>query len=99
MGVMYENGWAVKQDYAAAAKWYRKAAARGYGGAQNHLALLYAQGLGVSKDLVEAEKWFELGETHGDHLGPDVRAQVSRDLTPDQLAEAKKRVAAFVPRD
>jgi TPR repeat protein len=96
---MYENGWAVKQDYTEAARWYRKAAERGYGGAQNHLALLYAQGLGVPKDLVEAEKWFELGETHGDHLGPEIRANVSKDLTPAQLAEARSRVAAFVPKE
>jgi len=96
---MYENGWAIKQNYVEAARWYRKAAERGYGGAQNHLALMYAQAWGVPKDLVEAEKWFELGETHGDHLGPDIRAQVTKEISPEQLAEAKKRVAAFAPKD
>ncbi len=44
---MYENGRGVAQDYAEAARWYRKAAEQGDAGAQHNLGLLYAKGVGV----------------------------------------------------
>ena len=34
LGIMYEQGWGVTQDDAAAVKWYRKAAEQGYASAQ-----------------------------------------------------------------
>ena len=30
LGIMYDNGFGVPQDYAEALKWYRKAAEQGY---------------------------------------------------------------------
>ena len=75
MGVLAKNGWAVKQDYAEDRQnGIAKAAERGYGGAQNHLALLYAREDRAfpRTSSKPKEMWFELGETHGDHLGPDI---------------------------
>lgn len=37
LGVMYEKGQGVRQDYAEAVKWYRKAGEQGYAGAQTNL--------------------------------------------------------------
>jgi len=88
----------VTQDFAEAAKWYRLAADRDYGGAQNNLALLYALGHGVPKDVVEAYKWFALSEKHSDTNGADIRAAMIKEMTPDKIAEAEKRVKEFVPQ-
>ena len=50
LGVMYEHGEGVRQDYAEAVRWYRKAAEQGYAEAQNNLGLMYDQGQGVRQD-------------------------------------------------
>jgi uncharacterized protein len=44
LGVAYEFGEGVTQDYAEAAKWFRKAAAQGHEYALFNLASLYAKG-------------------------------------------------------
>lgn len=48
----------VSQDYAKAAKYYRKAAELGDGDAQMRLGYCYTAGKGVEKDYTEAVKWF-----------------------------------------
>jgi TPR repeat protein len=54
---MYACGRGVHQDYAEAAKWYRKAAEQGNVSAQTQLANLYASGQGVAQSDSEAQKW------------------------------------------
>ena len=49
-------GNGVTQDYAEAVKWYRLAAAQGYGQAQFSLGRMYANGQGVTKNLNEAQR-------------------------------------------
>ena len=41
LGVMYDHGQGVKQDYLEAAKWYRKAAEQGHRDAQFYLGVMY----------------------------------------------------------
>ena len=60
LGVMYDDGKGVSQDYVEAAKWYRLAAEADDAKAQNNLGEMYAEGKGVSQDYAEAEKWFRL---------------------------------------
>jgi hypothetical protein len=50
-------GHGVPQDYAEAAKWYRKAAERGHADAQNELGHAYYNGEGVPRDYAEGAKW------------------------------------------
>ena len=47
LGVMYERGRGVPQDYKTAAKWYRRAAEQGDALAQQSLGVMYGQGQGV----------------------------------------------------
>ena len=54
LGVMYENGHGVPQDYAQAVAWYRKAADQGNAHAQNNLARMYENGWGVPQDYAQA---------------------------------------------
>ena len=58
LGVLYNDGRGVQQDYAAAALWYRKAADQGHAGAQCNLAILYNHGTGFAQDHAEAIMWF-----------------------------------------
>jgi TPR repeat protein len=57
LGLMYGKGWGVPQDYAEAAKWYRRAAEQGYAKAQYNLGVMYYNGEGVPQDYAEAVKW------------------------------------------
>src|SRR5215467_199016 len=47
LGVFYENGFGVQQDYAKAREWYEKAADRGDVVAMTNLGVLYENGQGV----------------------------------------------------
>ena len=47
----------MRQDYAEAVKWYRKAAEQGEANAQSNLGVMYYNGHGVRQDYAEAVKW------------------------------------------
>ncbi len=57
LGVLYENGSGVAQDFKAAAAWYAKAAAQGFSNAQFNLGLLHESGMGVAQDFKTAAAW------------------------------------------
>ncbi|MFP6773362.1 MAG: tetratricopeptide repeat protein [Alphaproteobacteria bacterium] len=90
VGMMYDIGHDVAQDYAEAFRWYHKAAEQGHVGAQYNLGAAYYLGYGVPQDYVEAHKWFSIANVTGLE-----RAIVNRDImtklmTPDQIAEAQE---------
>ena len=58
LGLMYDNGYGVKQDYKKAFEWYEKAANQGYAKAQFNLGLMYVKGEGVRQDYKRAKEWF-----------------------------------------
>jgi len=74
LGFIYEEGRGVRQDHAAAVKWYRKAAEQGLAKAQFKLGLRYSIGLGVLEDTEEALKWQRKAAEQGD---PDGQAALS----------------------
>jgi TPR repeat protein len=69
LGVRYELGQGVPQDYAEAAKWYRRAAEQGNANGQYNLGLMYDNGKGVPQDYAEAAKWYRLAAEQGDASG------------------------------
>jgi TPR repeat protein len=58
LGLLYEEGRGVEQDFAAAAASYRRAAEQGLATAQANLGRLYDVGLGVDPNQTEAAKWY-----------------------------------------
>lgn len=58
LGIRYETGKGVTQNYAEALKWYEKAASQGYGNAVANMGRFYMLGLGVPKDEPAAMLWF-----------------------------------------
>jgi serine/threonine protein kinase/TPR repeat protein len=71
LGVMYEQGKGVSQNYREAKTWYQQAAERGYGPAQKNMGRLYQLGSGVTKDHQEAVKWYRKAVDQGDWKGND----------------------------
>jgi uncharacterized protein len=65
LGVMYENGRGVPQDYDEAVKWYRLAAAKGDAHAQYNLGVMYENGKGVPKNYDQAIKCYRLAAGQG----------------------------------
>ena len=65
LGVIYENGKGVKQNYAEAVYWYRKSAEQGNIIAQDNLGVMYENGRGVGQDYVEALKWYRKAAEQG----------------------------------
>jgi uncharacterized protein len=57
LGVMYQNGEGVPQNYSKAVKWFRQAAEQGDSNAQYSLGLKFSVGHGVPQDYTEAAKW------------------------------------------
>lgn len=87
---MYEEGRGTPQDYAEAAKWYRKAAEQGNEAAQWDLGALYAKGQGVTQDYIAAHMWFSLAAAQGDEMSREERDRVAKAMSPAQIAEAQR---------
>ena len=65
LGIMYELGQCVTQDYTQAVYWYRKAAEQGNANAQYNLALRYQAGQGVTQDHIQAAYWYRKAAEQG----------------------------------
>ena len=65
LGSRYISGNGVKQDYAVAAEWFRRAAEGGHTRAQYMLGIAYYTGRGVDRDARRAAPWFEKAATAG----------------------------------
>jgi uncharacterized protein len=99
LGMMYETGFGVTQDYLAAAIWYRKAADQGNARAQYNLGILYERGNGVPQDYVQALKWYSLSASRFGSSQLEIADAVKMASTslaakmkPAQVEEARKLV-------
>ncbi len=66
LGLDYTKGQGVPQDYAEAAKWFRKSAEQGQAAAQTGLGELYSGGKGLPQDYSEAFKWYRKAADQGE---------------------------------
>jgi TPR repeat protein len=95
LGVLYDNGQGLPEDNALAMQWYRKAAEQGLPQAQVNLGIMYEQGEGVPSDYVEAYFWYALADTQGDGQAPQAKRDITKKMTPAQIADAERRVGEF----
>ena len=98
LGLLYENGDGVPRDYAKARQWYEKAAAQGEAKAQFYLGMQSAFGQGGPVDLVQAHMWYSLAAGNGNAHAPGYRDDLTRQMTPIQIAEAHKRAREWKPK-
>jgi TPR repeat protein len=93
LGLMYETGRGVPQDYLTAAYWYRRAANQGETTAQYRLGLLFDKGQGVTQDYIEAHKWLNLAAAHAPPPTRDycarLRDAVATKMTRGEIGTAR----------
>lgn len=95
LGSMYQNGMGVSINYLEATQWHAKAAKQGYADSQFLLGLSYRDGTGVIKDSLEAYKWLHLAADQGDFEHIEARDSLALFLTPDMVAEGRRRADEF----
>ena len=79
---------------------YRDTAEGSRGAAQPetlfHLGLRYCTGHEVPRDLVEAHKWFNLAAMSGDVRAREYRGEISREMSPAEIAEAQRQARSWL---
>ncbi|MDO9169079.1 MAG: J domain-containing protein [Methylobacter sp.] len=65
LGVMYDLGQCVTQNYTQALSWYLKAAEQGNSNAQYSCAIKYQSGQGVPQDQTKAAYWYRKAAEQG----------------------------------
>lgn len=65
IGSRYAESRGVKEDLAAAAKWYEKSAELGFAPAEYRIGNFYEKGIGVARDIKKAKTWYQLGAEQG----------------------------------
>jgi TPR repeat protein len=134
LGLLYDEGLGVPQDYSQAKEWFEKAAKRGHVGAQVNLGTLYLQGAGapqsaqmalfwfsraaeqrdslafaklgwmyaqgqeVLQDFIQAKMWYNLAAANGYKPAAELRDALAKQMTPAQIAEAKKLAREWKPK-
>jgi TPR repeat protein len=59
LGIAYQFGYGVPQDYAKAREWFEKAAAKDFAPAMYSIGVFFDNGYGVPQDYVKAREWYE----------------------------------------
>ena len=95
LGLLYDDGYGVARDQAAALKWYRLAAVQGMAEAENNLAVMHYLGQGMARDNVRAHMWFSLMAAQGNAAAKRTLGMVAESMTPDELAESRRLAAAW----
>ena len=65
LGMAYEKGEDLPQDYGQAMVWYRKAAEQGHAEAEFALGMIYANGESVPQDYGQAMAWYRKAAEQG----------------------------------
>jgi TPR repeat protein len=102
VGDFYQKGRGVAADPAEAARWYRRGADGDDIRAQYQLGQMYFSGEGVPLDYVSAYVWFSLAAGQAPLVDNrkalvEFRNIAAVRMTPEQVAEAVRRVAAWRP--
>lgn len=95
LGTMYGTGRGAKMDPPTAVRYFREAAELGDAYAQYNLARRCEDGHGTPRDLVEAWKWYSLAGSGGLPSANDGKRALEARLSPEQLDQARKSLAAF----
>jgi hypothetical protein len=96
LGATYANRKGNLQNYTEAVKWLTKSAEQGNVAAATSLGAFYWAGRGVRQDYVDAYMWSAVAEAEGDEAS-SYRVTILRSrMSPDELAEAKRRTAEWV---
>ncbi len=94
-GERFYCGLGVPRDFAQAATWFRLAAQQGHPEAQCTLGMMCFLGRGVARDCAEAYQWLYLAAAAGNERAVQALTKAKTRLTPEEICEGQRRVAAF----
>ena len=102
VGDFYRKGRGIPADLAKAAAWYRRGADGDDVRAQNQLGEMYFTGTGVPLDYASAYFWYSVAAGQAPLLDNrkgllELRNIAAARMTPEQLAQAERRVAEWKP--
>jgi TPR repeat protein len=92
--VSYNRG-----DYVPAIKLFRPLAEAGNAKAQNILGVMYRKGEGVTPSSARAYMWFSIAAARGDKQAKASLQEMSKEITPAEMAQAKEMMAACEASD
>jgi hypothetical protein len=95
LAFMYYDGRGVPHDNTEAARWFRMAAEQGDAGAQDILGGMCFLGEGVPRDYVQSYMWLSLAVAGGWQGAAPNRDKLNQLMTPEQIADAQQRTAAW----
>jgi TPR repeat protein len=90
LGLMYERGHGVAQDYKEAVRWWTLAAQQGDADAQTNLGVMYGLGKGVLQDNIRAHMWLNIAAVGGDKNSLNNREILARKMTAQQIEQAQR---------
>ena len=98
LGLMYENGKGVPQDYKEAVKWYRLAAEQGLAQTQFNLGRMYYNGQGVQQDYVSAHMWWNIAGSNGLKDAATNKKIVEKEMSESQIKKAQEMARNWKPK-
>ena len=90
LGLLYQQGQSVPQNYQTAVKWYKLAAEQGHAKAQFLLGVMYEQGQGISQNIIYAYMWFNIAASQGNKDAAKNRDFLAKTMPPAQVEEAQE---------
>ena len=97
LGGLYLDDAAGAPDIARGLRWIRRAADQGFVEAQNRLGSIHAEGVVVPKEPVRADMWFYRSSMMGTEQAGERLAALAGEMTPAQIAEARRLADAWRP--
>jgi hypothetical protein len=64
-----------------------------------NLGLIYSTGQGVPVNYIEAHKWFNLAALRGSAAARDWRADLAREMSPADIAEAQRQAREYLAQN
>jgi len=95
LGAMY---LLPQRDISEGLKWLKLSADRDLPDAQFLLGMAYLKGENFTHDLLQAYMWLELAAAHGGEFYQSQRNDAERQMTAEQIAQAKTLAAAWKPK-
>lgn len=89
LGVLFDEGHGVPQNYLLALKWYTRAASQGLIEAQYLTSYYYRRGRGIQQDTVKAHMWINLAASGGLPHADVERLEQQREMTRARIATAQ----------
>ena len=85
LGLVYDHGAGVPQDYKEASRLYTLAAEQGFAMAQTELGTMYYNGHGALADYIMAHMWYNIGATNGNEIGAENREIIAKEMTQEDI--------------